>query len=142
VLVYCFEPAIGSAVPHYEAPTAAAEPIVKRFLEAIDSGNAAASWALLPKLARQQLDNNENAWEELYNNDLSPLGAEQSRVLIGQQSVQSPTGAPPGVYEIYTFRSKRASDTGYRIEAVTVRANSEKVWEIFSYNISPMAIPG
>jgi Protein of unknown function (DUF4019) len=141
VIVYMFEPAIGNRVPHYEAPVAPAEPVVDRFLAAIDTGKPADSWALLSELARQQLDNKESAWEELYKNDLTPLGAEQSRALIGRQSVESPSGSPPGMYEIYTFRSKRADDTGYRVEAVAVRANSERAWEIFSYSISPAPIP-
>lgn len=141
VLVYASEPRIGAVVPNYREPTTLAEPVVNAFLAALDTGKPEDSWALLPESARQQVDNNETRWDELYKNNITPLGALVSRVLVSQDKKQSPQGVPPGIYRTFTFKSKRQADQGFRFEAVTVRANSANAWEVYSYDISPITTP-
>lgn len=141
VLVYSNEPAIGTNVPRFVESNSPAQPVADAFLAAIDSGDPARSWALLPDVARAQVNNSEAEWNELYKNDITPLGATISRLLIGQSRVESPPGAPPGIYRIYTYKSKHASDSGYRQEGVMLRSNASKSWDVYSYQISPTASP-
>jgi hypothetical protein len=135
-LVYLNEPAIGATVVRLVEPGVSPKPVVENFFEALDSGEPARSWALLPDAARQQVSNSEATWNDLYRNTLSPLGKVESRTPVGENRLESPPGIPVGIYKVFSFRTKRADDSGARMESVMVRANSSEAWEIFSYQIS------
>jgi hypothetical protein len=136
-LVFLSEPAIGKGVAHFVEPSVSARPAVESFLAAIDSKDARASWVLLGPSAKNHVSGGEPAWVELYRNDVSPLGELESRKLIGETQAESPSGAPPGIYREFRYRSKHTADGAFRLESVVVRANAERVWEIFAYQISP-----
>jgi Protein of unknown function (DUF4019) len=140
-LIYLNEPAIGKNVVNFVEPKTPAEPVVTEFLNAVDSEDPHRSWALLSEGARQHVSGSETAWNKLYANDVAPLGHVESRTLIGQQQAESPPSAPPGLYRSYTYKTKYAADAGPRLESVTLRANSNDRWEIYSYLISPTTLP-
>lgn len=140
VLVYVNEPAIGTIVPKFTEPRSQAQPVADAFLAAIDSGDPARSWALLSDQARHKVNDSESQWNELYKNNIAPLGAQESRIPTFKDRVESPQGAPPGIYRIFTYKSKRAAESGARLETVILRANSSGNWEVYSYQISPNTI--
>lgn len=140
VLVYMAEPAIGKTVVNIVEPKASALPIVHEFLKAIDRGSPNASWGLLPPTAKQHLSNDEATWNEIYKNNITALGKNQSRELMGQSKAESPPGAPPGLYRGFSFKSKWEIGSKERVEWVFVRANSLDTWELYSYQIGP--VPG
>lgn len=140
VLVYSNEPAIGKNVVNFVEPKVSAQPVIDAFFAAIDSGDYRKSWVLLPEMARQQVSGSESVWAELYKNDIVPLGKNESRTVVGQQHAQSPSGAPPGIYKGFAYKSKYSNDRGIRLENVVVRANSVENWEIYSYQISATTI--
>jgi hypothetical protein len=141
VLIYLNEPTIGKNVVNFVEPKTPAQPVATAFLNAVDSRDPSRSWALLSETARHQVSNSEAAWNELYKNDISPLGQTQSRTLIGQGQAESPPGVPPGLYHWYSYRTKFSNETGSRLENVTLRANSDNGWEVYSYQISPTTLP-
>lgn len=141
VLVYLNEPAIGTHLPQFVEPESSPDAVINAYLAAIDSGNPDRSWNLMSDSAREFVANNEATWVNLYNNNLVPLGHSETRTLVGQGKEISPPGFPPGIYRIFTYKSKFAADSGCRNEVVTVRANSSDAWEIFSYQISLATFP-
>jgi hypothetical protein len=136
-LVYLSEPSIGKTVAHIVEPSSPVQPIVDGFLTAIDSGDPSQSWKLLSATGRQQLTAQEVTWNELYRNNVAPLGAIESRVLVGETQAESPPGAPPGLYRALTYKSKHVNQAGYMRESVIVRANSSQAWEVYTYQLDP-----
>lgn len=135
-LVYFNAPAISTKVVRTVAPTEDGMPVVQEFLKALDSGEAINTWKLMPDAARLQLDHKIGNWERLYKNAIEPLGAMESRTLVGEGKVEANAGVLPGVYKGYTFKTKYSKDSGYRMEVVTLRGNDKERWEIYQYNIS------
>lgn len=136
VLVYFNQPAIGSKIPRFVEPASSPNPVVDNFLKAISSGNPAESWALLPDDARDLINGGETTWDSLYKNVVAPLGAVESRTLVGETKLDSPPGFPPGIYRSFSYRSKFKADVGFRNEIVIIRGNESDKWEVFSYQIS------
>lgn len=141
-LIYLNGPTIGKDVASFVEPKTAAEPVAQSFLQAIDSGDPSHSWALLPETARSHVGGSETAWNELYHNVVVPLGHPESRTLIGESRDQSPSGAPPGLYHVYTYKTKYSNDAAPRLESVVLRANSDDAWEIYAYQIGSETISG
>lgn len=142
VLIYLNEPTIGRNVVNFVEPKTSAQPVANAFLSAIDSGDPSKSWALLSEAARRQVSNSQAAWDDLYKNDVLVLGHVESRVLIGQGQGESPPGAPPGIYHWYSYKTKYSNDAGLRLENITLRANSNDSWEVYSFQISPTTLSG
>lgn len=135
VLVYVNEPAFGK-VPNFIAPSQPAAPVAEEYLRAIDSGNLDRAWTLLSTDGKQHVAGNKAAFEELYRTSVGPLGAPQSRALVGTTLAVSPPGSPPGAYFVLSYRTKFQNDKGPRPEAVVLRANSADRWEVFSHQVS------
>jgi len=87
---------------------------------------------LLSVAGRQQVSNDEHAWETLYRNNVTALGKLKTREFVGTNAVESPPNNPPGFYRIYTYRSAYTKKT--MIETVIVRAEGPD-WKPYSYLI-------
>jgi len=140
VLIYLNKPAISKYVPDFPVPTVSAQPVIDAFFAALDSGDPDKSWALLPEMARAQVDGSAEKWRQLYQVDIVPLGKEESRVQVGQAQGKSPPGVPPGVYAQYMYKVKYANDAGYRLETLILRGNSAGAWEVYSFQVSTSAM--
>lgn len=141
VLVYLNEPAIGRNVVNWVEPKVSAEPLVDKYLAAVDSKNTDAAWSLLSELGKKHVSGSKDLFGRLYRNMLDPLGGLEQRSLIGSSVAESPEGAPPGLYRAFTYKNKFKNDPGFRGELVVVRANDKEQWEIFSHQISPLVSP-
>lgn len=140
-IVYFNEPAISKNVPNFVPPDSPAQPVITAYLNAVDSGNLDRAWELLSETGRMQVGGDKQKFEELYRNAVLPLGQVESRVQLGEATYQSPPGEPPGLYEVFQYKTKYKNDDGkYRAEAITLRANSDLKWEVFSHLVSMTTI--
>lgn len=136
-ITYLSEPTIGKNVVSFPEPKTSAQEVITPFLDALSSGKPKEAWAQLGPSGRSQVGDDEEKFLNLYRIDIAPLGTLESRIEIGESRAESPAGAPPGLYRVYSYRTKYANDHGFRNEQVAVRANSDSHWEIYSYQISP-----
>jgi hypothetical protein len=140
-VVFFFQPKIADSVVQIVPPSTSPEPVAATFLQAVDSGDTPRSWDELDPAARGVVVDSLNTLQRIYDGYRKPLGAVQSRVLIGTNSLQSPSGLPIGLYEGLSYRTKFADAPECRAEIVTLRATQDLKWRVFSYNISPNTIP-
>ncbi|MBA1142744.1 DUF4019 domain-containing protein [Mesorhizobium neociceri] len=140
-LVYSQEPAITRSAVTLIEPSADAKPLALSFVADIDSGDVTGSWAEMDQEVIGKSPADFENWKTIYENFRKPLGAVDSRVLVGTNRAESPQGYPVGLYQSYLFRTRFHVDTQCRSEQVVLRATQNKTWTVTSYQISPTTIP-
>lgn len=140
-IVWFSQPALEQNVVTLRAPTESPEPVVAAFLQSLDDGDTAASYAALDPVAVDAMVPTQQGWQRLYDANIRPLGRTESRMQMGVSSVTSPPGHPVGIYRTYSYLGAYSAIGGCREQAVTVRATQAKDWRVYSYVISPITIP-
>ena len=140
VIVWFSQPVLEQTVVTLEEPKQSADPVIAAFLLDLDKGDAFAAYAQLDQVTIDSMVPTPALWQQLYDANIKPLGMRESRTLMGVNSVTSPAGVPVGIYKTYSYLGKYSAINGCRAEVVTVRANQDKHWRVYSYLISPMTI--
>ncbi len=136
--VFWQQPVIEREVVSIVRPAQPVEPTIKAFLDHLDAGDLATSYADLDELTRGKIS--PALWKELYEANLGRLGKMEKRKRMGLVSLESPQGYPVGLYEGYTYIAKYKNDQACRREQAIARATQSKQWKIFTYNIDPQPI--
>lgn len=119
---------------HKEQPAWLLESIqaAREYVDAIDKGEYAKSWAKGDPVFRRTID--EDVWVKTLNEYRKPLGKVQSRTLDEQRIAWDPKGLPKGVYMVVIYKTvfAQSPDGG---ELVTLRRDSDGVWRVLTYEI-------
>ena len=111
---------------------AAARDSVDTWLQLIDGGQFSESLENASPILRNAITN-EN-WNQSLRGSRSPLGAVQSRKLLGAKFAKDLPGVPPGNYVVFGFASV-FQEHGNIIETVTAKKDDNGVWRVAGYFI-------
>ena len=111
---------------------AAARDSVDAWLQLIDGGQFSESLENASRVLRNAVSD-EN-WNQSLRGSRSPLGAVQSRKLLGAKFAKDLPGAPPGDYVVFGFASVFQEHDNV-IETVTAKKNNNGVWRVAGYFI-------
>jgi hypothetical protein len=140
-MVFAFQPKIEQAIVRITPPKESPFPVAEEFLEANDGGDMSRVWTLLDADAKGLVVGSEVELRELYQNSVSPLGRVIHRAKKGASLVETPPGFPIGAYRQINFKTQFETDgQRCRLEVITVRANQDMQWRVFSYVISPETV--
>jgi uncharacterized protein DUF4019 len=140
LVVFFNQPILVSNVVKFTPPNTPPDPVAKEYLSEVDGGDLSKAWNSLDEVARTELYPDFAKVQQIYDSYRKPLGAVISRELVGTNAATSPSGAPVGLYNALVYRTKFAGTTGCRPEVVTVRANQDLRWRVFSHQIGPSSI--
>ena len=101
------------------------------WLEILDAQKWGQSWESTGKLFRSNLT--QAQWAKLAQSVREPLGAVQSRAMLGAEKAQTLPGAPDGEYQIIQYRTVFANKAGAVETVVLARVGDQ--WEIVGYFI-------
>ena len=110
----------------------AARDSVDTWLELIDAGQFSESLESASPILRNAITD-EN-WNQSLRGSRSPLGAVQSRELLGAKFAKDVPGAPPGYYVVFGFASVFQGHDNI-IETVTAKKADDGVWRVAGYFI-------
>lgn len=111
---------------------AAARNSVDTWLQLIDGGQFSESLENASPVLRNAITD-EN-WNQSLRGSRSPLGAVQSRKLLGAKFAKDLPGAPPGDYVVFGVASVFQEHDNI-IETVTAKKNDNGVWRVAGYFI-------
>lgn len=140
LLVWASQPAIAKAVVTLKVPGESPDATISKFLTDLDRADIDASYADLDQVSRDTMVPTKMFWQTLYDGNLKDLGQLEERKLLGVNAYESPPGFPMGIYRQQSFLSKYKAASGCRQEAVTVRADQDAHWKVYSYQISPVPV--
>jgi len=121
-----------SAYADESEAVAAARDSVDTWLQLIDGGQFSESLENASPILRNAITN-EN-WNQSLRGSRSPLGAVQSRKLLGAKFAKDLPGVPPGNYVVFGFASV-FQEHGNIIETVTAKKDDNGVWRVAGYFI-------
>lgn len=101
------------------------------WLEILDALKWGQSWEGTGKLFRSNLT--QDQWAKLAQSVRDPLGAVQSRAILGATKAQSLPGAPDGEYQIVQYRTVFANKAS-AVETVVLGREGNQ-WKIVGYFI-------
>lgn len=140
LLIFFNKPTLVETVGKFVPPNESPLPAVTEYLSNVDSNQMDAAWSLLDSEAKATVARDREMYKTAYTGGRRPLGAVVERVQIGVQEVTSPTGYPPGIYRMLTFKTKFASGQCHA-EQVSTRATTSMVWRVFDHTVSVVPIP-
>jgi len=111
--------------------TDAAVASAEEWLALVDAKEYRKSWQEAAPIFKESV--NENKWEEMVASVRGPLGAMESRVLLGAQFTNSLPGAPAGEYVVIQFKTDFANKPG-AIETITPMKAGDS-WLVSGYFI-------
>ncbi len=111
--------------------TDAAVASAKEWLALVDAKEYRKSWQEAAPIFKESV--NESKWEEMVASVRGPLGAVESRVLLGAQSTSSLPGAPAGEYVVIQFKTEFSNKPG-AIETITPMKDGDS-WRVSGYFI-------
>ena len=123
--------ALALATLSASAPVFPAAAAAGAWLETLDAQKWGQSWEGIGKLFRSNLT--QAQWAKLAQSVREPLGAVQSRAVLGATKAQSLPGAPDGEYQIVQYRTVFANKAS-AVETV-VLAREGGHWKIVGYFI-------
>ena len=121
-----------SAYADESETVAAARDSVDAWLELIDADQFSESLENASPVLRNAITD-EN-WNQSLRGSRSPLGAVQSRKLLGAKFAKDLPGAPPGDYVVFGFASVFQEHDNI-IETVTAKKADNGVWRVAGYFI-------
>lgn len=101
------------------------------WLDILDVQQWSQSWEGTGKLFRSNLT--QDQWAKIAQAVREPLGAVQSRALLGATKAQSLPGAPDGEYQVLQYRTVFAHKAN-AVETVVLARESDQ-WKIVGYFI-------
>jgi hypothetical protein len=116
------------SAPAAVSPEAA---VAGSWLEVLDTQKWVQSWEGTGKLFRSKLT--QDQWAKIAQAVREPLGAVQSRTIIGATKSQSLPGAPDGEYQVLQYRTVFANKASSVETVVLVREGDQ--WKIVGYFI-------
>jgi serine/threonine-protein kinase len=106
--------------------------VARAWLDRIDAGRTAVSWAAAAPALRQTIG--EEEFEVALRSVRAPLGPCRSRTLRSRTSVDALPGVPPGPYTVIHFESGFEARPGV-IETVTTCLGDDGHWRVAAYFI-------
>ena len=123
--------------PGDPAENAAASKVATRFLQQVDAGKVAGTWALTGPYLHGLTDS--AGWTKLHTDLRASSGALKSRKLEGAVFAKELEGAPKGHYFVVFFTSRFANFTAEEKVALNLVG---KVWRIEGYYLTKEPAPG
>jgi hypothetical protein len=141
ISIMYFKPALISSAATFIPPPFPPDPAIQNFFTSVDSMKIEKARDLLDADARKGIGRDKELYYRIYATAHQAIGTAVSRMKIGVNEVTSPSGYPPGVYQIVTYTTRFSRRNECHQEVVTVRAVSKEEWRVFGHQISPGTIP-
>lgn len=139
--VYFAPPALVAPVTQLQEPSVSADPVVQKWLTAIDSGNYTEAWQQMDPASRQWFHLNFKQFQEVFGNARKPLGKTVSRTVVSRGDSSNPPNSPPGLYRTVSYLSKFENSPQCVQEFVAVRATENLTWRVFTHQVSFVQVP-
>jgi hypothetical protein len=140
LLVFLNKPAFVESVGKFVPPKDSPLPVVLEYLSKVDKNDIDAAWNLLDSEAKATVARDRDMYRAAYSGGRQAIGDVATRTQMGVQEVTSPSGYPPGIYRVLTFKTRFVSEQ-CRAEQVSARATTDMVWRVFDHNVSVVSIP-
>jgi|GEM_PF-1919039 len=105
---------------------------MKVWLEKIDQGKGGEAWAVASDYFRKNVTREK--WEEMATSARQPLGEWVTRRLLSAKRLESPPGAPEGLYLVIEFDSSFKNKEDAK-EVVTLTKDKDGRWRVCGYFI-------
>ncbi len=139
VIIVLNKPSLIESTAKFVPPPQSPVPIARAYLELTDQEKLEEAWQTLDSEARLTVASDLNLYKDSYLNAFKSIGKITDRVIVGSGEYMSPPGFPQGLYKVITMIS-RASTSCYN-ETVTLRANQQLTWSVFTHNVYMSPIP-
>jgi hypothetical protein len=110
-----------------------AQAAAESWLAVVDSAHYAVSWSQAAAAFRAAVS--QQTWDSTLGQVRTPLGAVQSRALLGAQYTTTLPNAPPGEYVVLQFRTVFAGRAEPAVETVVPMKERDGTWRVSGYFI-------